>query len=477
MQKRAIKLNAVVHKKNMLDDIPIESLSSNIQNSSITECSCLVEKKKKLIPDGDDGVNSSSNMEDITLRRSSRCHRPIERLALSFRRKAKQSKSSRNKDEKVISYGGQNQIEQNAKSMSKDLLNVDKDNKILEVIPVRKSKRERKPVERLVVKFRRSKKKVRTLPKKCKDAGLNEGKNGKKDLVANSSFHNDSGSNEEVAPKLNDVKRNASENASDIKIKNATQYTDSHHVIISDNHNDQLLSNEWDGASLKLLMQAHTECDPKSFSFWHQIASRVPNKSAEQCQEKWFALVITPKIRRKKKDATEDVSLSLIHKDDVDDDIFNSTPVRNAAKLMLSLHKSTSRRKRQKVESSHERQLSDTFSSPIVNEYFFQCKDDTGYLESIQSPLRFQQMNKVYLNKVRAGFKDKTQKHSKQHSNIINKGQKKQKHLSAAVDAGDVHMNGALSPNGTLRVNAPDEYEAEDMYIPSDVGSCCEEII
>jgi hypothetical protein len=36
------------------------------------------------------------------------------------------------------------------------------------------------------------------------------------------------------------------------------------------------------------------------------------------------------------------------------------------------------------------------------------------------------------------------------------------------VDVGDVHMNGVLSPGGTLHIQAPDDLELEELFLPSD---------
>lgn len=222
---------------------------------------------------------------------------------------------------------------------------------------------------------------------------------------------------------------------------------------------------EWDELSVKQLLKAHKETDPKCVLFWHDIASKVYNKSADQCRDKWFSLVKTPKLRRKK--TIQQATPPDQHNSDDYDDIFNSTPLRNASKLILSWGKASSRRK--------SRSSSDNFldlllsSSPVIkskksNES--EKRSDT----TKPSPLHFRKMTKCYVKKVRAGFIDLK---TKKKPSYVKASKKNQQCLSEAIDAGDVHMNGFLSPNGTVTIDAPEEHEVQGYYIPSDNENEC----
>ena len=226
---------------------------------------------------------------------------------------------------------------------------------------------------------------------------------------------------------------------------------------------------DWDDASLKLLKNAHKNTDPKSSSFWQQISSKVPLKSAEQCRDKWFALVNTPKVRRKK--SQKHISTTTYDEEEDDDDIFNSTPNRNTAKILLQRLSSTSRKTRPQKASNDN--FSDILSSPIL-------KGSTSHFqntEKIFSPLKFQPMYKSYLNKVRASLNERNRERKLVRPTKIKTSQKRPKYLSAEIDAGDVHMNGILSPNGTVMVDAPEEHEAEGMYLPSDYEFAQEDVM
>ena len=79
-------------------------------------------------------------------------------------------------------------------------------------------------------------------------------------------------------------------------------------------------------------------------------------------------------------------------------------------------------------------------------------------------------MTKCYIKKVRAGFIDLK---TKKKPSYVKASKKKQHYLSEAIDAGDVHMNGNLSPNGTVTIDAPEEHEVQGYYIPSDNENEC----
>ena len=233
---------------------------------------------------------------------------------------------------------------------------------------------------------------------------------------------------------------------------------------------DQSSSDHWDETSLKQLLKAHKETDPKCYFFWHQIASKVRFKSAEECRDKWFSLVKTPTLRRKNPSKQQNNTLAQQQqRSNDDDDIFNATPIRDTAKLLLSWHKTSSAQSRRRSRRSSI-SFSDILSSPVLKNNSSSVYNKVVDKE-IPSPLQFRKMTKCYVKKARAGLADtksKSQIMMMKKSYNIGGSKKRRKLLSAEIDAGDVHMDGFLSPNGTLTIKAPEEHEVGELYFPSD---------
>ena len=244
-----------------------------------------------------------------------------------------------------------------------------------------------------------------------------------------------------------------------------THHPKQHELCISNTHssssNDKMNMLEWDEGSIELLLKAHKTTDPRCFFFWQQVSSKVPNRSPEDCRDKWFALVKTPKIRRKKPIKQEYVVAN--YHNEEDDDIFNSTPLRNAAKVILSFRKSSNTRSSRGRKGSIDT-FSDILTSPMLKSHRSAKFLD---LESHLSPLiQAQPMYKGYMKRGRKGVINR--KTSKLNQSVTFKTSKTQtKKMSAKIEVGDVHMNCFLSPNGTVVVNAPEEHEVEDLYFPS----------
>jgi len=57
------------------------------------------------------------------------------------------------------------------------------------------------------------------------------------------------------------------------------------------------ISGQWTSGEIAKLRSAHAEVEPTSTAFWDQIALKVTGKSASECSEKWFSLVKSPKAR------------------------------------------------------------------------------------------------------------------------------------------------------------------------------------
>jgi len=149
---------------------------------------------------------------------------------------------------------------------------------------------------------------------------------------------------------------------------------------------------------------------------------------------------------------------------DEEDDIFDSTPLRNVLFGMLS-----SKSKEQLTTSAQIRTATSCdLGSPISKSQediicTSQYLDDD--IDSSNSPIHFQKGYKRYIDKMRVGFSFK-----KVHKDRLKGKQKRKKKSSillAKVNAGELHMNGSLSPGGSMKINAPDELELEDLFINS----------
>jgi len=209
----------------------------------------------------------------------------------------------------------------------------------------------------------------------------------------------------------------------------------------------------WHYTLLDHLKRAHGDVDPMSSVFWQDVASRVEGKSAEECRDKWFSMVGTPQKKSVRK--VDNNIGGEPNTDDVEDDIFNSTPVREANNVTYSLPSSPKSTRSQTLT-----RLLDIFSSPIV--YKRKEENKENHIADYSSPLFFRPQYKTYLREVRAGINDKTRNFK---SKRANGPKKKNKHLTVSIEDGEIHMGGVLSPGGTLLIQAPDDDELANMYI------------
>ena len=220
------------------------------------------------------------------------------------------------------------------------------------------------------------------------------------------------------------------------------------------------------------MKQAMQEADPKSSSFWEIISKKVKEKNAVECREKWFEMVTSPEHRHGIRHTTHpskqpNISQSKSQVDDtVEDDIFDSTPFRKGFQ------------KRNSDETFEEEQskflgspiIEDT-ESVIIRNTAKSDENDDFMLEAnshnnIVSPIHFRTGYKSYVNQVRKGIRDVEQTEKKKvhrRKKITTKGT-----IKATIEAGDVYMEGKLSPGGTMTLDEPTDLELEDMVILSD---------
>lgn len=98
---------------------------------------------------------------------------------------------------------------------------------------------------------------------------------------------------------------------------------------------------QWSASEVNMLRNAQKDIDPTLSSYWEEVATFVGSKTSSECREKWFSLVATPKGRprkeSKKKTANTSFNSATIDgasvDEDEEDDLFNSTPLREAAPL------------------------------------------------------------------------------------------------------------------------------------------------
>ena len=241
-------------------------------------------------------------------------------------------------------------------------------------------------------------------------------------------------------------------------------------------------SSQWTDGEVATLRKAYNAVDPKSSHFWEEIAFQVGVKSNGECQSKWFSLVRTPKDRRRKplksrkenqpenetssngkmagfsqkKGDASCASLRTKQWDEGEDDIFDSTPLRGVfAKKNL-----------ENVWDQNLTLLCDVGSPLSISSYSHNHDKEMEEIAPMPSPLRIRRGYKGYIKALSRGQKKVAGKKKERKAGKCNsKGIRADRSLSAVVGAGDVQMNGVLSPGGTVRVQAPSDSDLEDLVI------------
>ena len=247
----------------------------------------------------------------------------------------------------------------------------------------------------------------------------------------------------------------------------------------------------WTDDDIQKLKNAYCIVNPMSSHFWYDIASQLPGKSAEECRSMWFSMIKTPcnksLISAKKSVLQKARGADLDDSFGSGDDIFDSTPFR----VLFHVDSETKKLPNSNRRSGGRVRFSLEFDSPIVksddevNESMIDGKYGDGnnnefiddpYEIYNSSPIICRANTKGYLQKLKAGWKDDigsklhtTKKKPRQKIRaLLNMDDAMARDVMDSIDVGDVHMNGVLSPGGTLHIQAPDELELEELYIPSD---------
>ena len=244
----------------------------------------------------------------------------------------------------------------------------------------------------------------------------------------------------------------------------------------------------WSSEQVQALRKAYHAVEPTSFCFWEDVASGLGNgKTAEQCRDKWFSLVQTPKVRAKKKGGRNSngggqrsgrKTPAALRKDV--DDLFQSTPYR---RVNVNIDEDGDDSGKSCDESEgfigdDDVMLPCEFGSPIshspskmVNQAAAEAdKDGDGDNGHDISPIHFRTGYKGYIKglaKIRRRNGGKRRGGGGGANATLTPAikDKSGRTVSAKIGAGDVQMNGVLTPGGTIQVRAPTDSDLEDLVI------------
>lgn len=194
----------------------------------------------------------------------------------------------------------------------------------------------------------------------------------------------------DVVAKNNNINNNATTSSHHHHIGGATtnnEEADKNNIVASatrsklqDDDAPTLLQDSchWAQEEITALRNAYQQSNPTSTTLWHDISTVVGEKSACECQRKWFSLVATPKKRvaaRRRKQAgspANDKDNNNNEEEEEDDDIFDSTPLKHAVKeienefssFQQQTNTATSTTKQQEQQQLLEDKNDTTFHSP-----------------------------------------------------------------------------------------------------------------
>ena len=240
----------------------------------------------------------------------------------------------------------------------------------------------------------------------------------------------------------------------------------------------------WSAEQVHALRKAYHAVEPTSFCFWEDVATGLDNgKTGDQCRDKWFSLVQTPRLRAKKKGVSNSSGRGQgsggktpsAVRGDVDD-LFQSTPYRRV-NVNIEDDGYGSRNSCDESEGligDDDVMLPCDFGSPIshspskmVNQAADADEDDDLNGGHDVSPIHFRTGYKGYIKglaKIRRRNGGKLRGGANAALTPAIKD-KSGRNVSAKIGAGDVQMNGVLTPGGTVQVRAPTDSDLEDLVI------------
>ena len=211
---------------------------------------------------------------------------------------------------------------------------------------------------------------------------------------------------------------------------------------------------EWTTDEVNALRTAHKTIDPKSVSFWQDVAERLEPRSSSECREKWFSLIHTPVARLKKKQGGIQSGSDIAAHACEEDDIFNSTPMR-------TLFSAT---------ESHTLQASSAGGIGGLSHLSFGSAIKVGNPKAAvgnggPTTLPFKAGYKTYIKGIRrdANRASKTRIRKKPKAGAPSMPSRK---ISEKFREGEMAMDGQLSPGGTIKVQklGGDTSDEDDQF-------------
>jgi hypothetical protein len=200
---------------------------------------------------------------------------------------------------------------------------------------------------------------------------------------------------------------------------------------------------EWTTDEVNGLRTAHKTIDPKSVSFWQDVAERLEPRSSSDCREKWFSLIQTPVMRPKRKQDTQssaDIAAHAVSFDE--DDIFNSTPMRSLFSEADS----------QAIQASSEYTGIGCLSHLSFGSAIKVGNPRAAIGNGVSTTLHSKAGYKTYIKGIRrdANRASKTRIRKKPKAGVPSMPPRKK--ISEKFREGEMAMNGQLSPGGTIKV-------------------------
>jgi len=225
-------------------------------------------------------------------------------------------------------------------------------------------------------------------------------------------------------------------------------------------------NDSWTQTDLRILHKAHRTVDPMSFSFWEDVAEIVGQKSAMECREKWFSLAKTPEPKQSKSKKQDKGKIITTTKNprNVDDDIFNSTPMRSAFGIGENVDPSA-------IAFEELGDISKMNVGSAIKIHKLNHNDDSilpSNNEPMAYPRGYSYGYKTYLQNLGRSMRQKDLKKKSETCESPNRPPLQLgKKLAEHVHEGDVEVKCRLSPGGTLQVDTFGDTDKED-YLDDD---------
>ncbi|KAL3780619.1 hypothetical protein ACHAW5_000157 [Stephanodiscus triporus] len=209
---------------------------------------------------------------------------------------------------------------------------------------------------------------------------------------------------------------------------------------------------EWSCDELRILRHCQKGIDPTSNLYWQEVANRVGTKTSYECQMKWQSLVPTPQVRKasKKKNAIPkggEVNASVSDDDEDEDDLFNSSPYREA--------------NLEDGEEPNARMFTSVGTSTSLTPYIKQSTKSND-----PSALKFRRKGyNSYIDNLR---KDIRRAEKKKKASLPKHISSDRSHISVGIEIGGSQMSGKLLPDGTVKINMLDESSDDDIWAEVD---------